>query len=345
LKVTSVDVDGDETVHWRWGSWFAHYYETGEFPPEFGNALVIQFNLIKRFYPKTFNGPWQKDKVQDVLLMTVQAIVHSRTLRKAYRTWNDRQLSAFLKSIIEDKIYQRRRRNHPAWYGLLAKIRDLAKRTLLLIDERKRIYVPLAWANVEKTWEVQQDLEVKLLDVPLSGEAIGEIPDGLIEKTIDALFEAAGGPIPLYTLVTHTLRVLQIGEPVIESLESEISFEPDPRAKGRSRITLKETRQWLMDLIDPLSHEHLLVVFFRTCKDMTLKRTTRNVRDILGLSRLSLETVRSRFAEAKKLMNGQGRCEPWFPKTTDEKEIVRSLLAECIKAKLRTSGIEIEKAF
>src|SRR2546427_7288823 len=172
LRETKVPGDNSKVQPWLWGSWFGEYYETGDFPRAFGNALVALFNSVKRRYPATFYGPWEEDTAQDVLLKTVEAIIHCETLRKNYKDWNDRQLYGYLKRIIEDKIREQRRRNHPAWFKMLDRIRKIVKTKLTVINQGKQTCVLRAWDSFDENWEGEQSLEARLLNVPVISEQI-----------------------------------------------------------------------------------------------------------------------------------------------------------------------------
>jgi hypothetical protein len=364
VVTTNLDCNGDEASPWRWGSWFREYYRTKKFPPEFGTALIITFNSVKKPFTETFGGQRDEDKVQNVLLNTVHAIVHCKRLRNVCKKWNDRQLYGYVRSIIENSVRLQNKENSPEWFKMLRRIGKLAKTKLKLIDRRKRIYIPLDWAGYEKTWRTKEELEARLLDVPtIDREIAKKISERLVEEAVRRLFDAAEGPIPLFTLVTQCLRILQIREPSIRSLDTFMPqqlfkpvadfFEPgtsDPHTNGHSLqamvgVFASEMKEWLTDTLHPLSpDEHLVPLYFRICKNMTLAKTTRNARTTLGLRKLSLETVRTRLFQAADLMRGKRQCAPWFPETAEEREAFRSLLAECIVARLDAAGIGIENA-
>jgi hypothetical protein len=365
VVIRTDDVHLEEARPWRWGSWLSDFYSGRESPPEFGNALLTVLYTIKGRYPDTFHGQSELDIVQDVLLMTVEAITRSKALRRKYLDWNDRQLYGYVRTIIENNIRVQRKQNHPQWFLMLKRIRKLARTRLKLVDKGERTYIPVDWVSCESNWETDEGLESRLLMVPVFEEKVPpKIPGKLIEKAIRKLYEAAACPIPLRTLAMQCFRLLRIHETSIEfadnsilleiydsardSLETEISLNPNPNRTSLAVILSRsgrEIREWLMELLRPLSpREHLVPIYFRTCKEMTLHQTARNSRKILGLHKLAPETVRNRLAEAAKLMRDEGKRERWFPKSAEEREALNSLFAECIKTKLVASGIHIENA-
>lgn len=365
MKTTTLNCDGDDASPWRWGSWLGEYYQTGEFPPEFGGALIITRNSVKKSFAKSFYDQWDEDRDQDVLLKTVQAIVHCKRLRQVCNDWNDRQLYGYVRSIIEEKVRLQSRKNRPEWFRMLRRINKLTKSKLKLINEGERTYIPSCWSGYENTRRMEDGLEARLLDVRVVDRKIAKtISNRLVEEVVRSLFDAAESPIPLFMLVTQCLRILQICEPISHSLDTSLllqisepvagSVEPrtstTPYTNAHSlpvmtTVSANETKEWLIDALQPLSpDEHLVPLYFRICKNMTLTETTRNARTILGLQKLALETVRKRLLEIAKLMRGKRQCAPWFPKTEEERHVFCSLLAECILARLELAGIAIENA-
>jgi hypothetical protein len=364
--ITTLDCDGDETPPpWRWGLWLAEYYRTGEFPSTMGIALETILNSLRKQYPETFCGQSREDTAQEVLLKTLQAIAHCKKLRKVRDEWNDAQLWGYVKAIVEDKIRLQRRNNYPELFAMLRRIRNLAKKKLKLVDEDQRTFIPIDWALSEREWQMEEGLQARLLDVAVFDDKIGnKIPGKMIEKAVRTLFDAAGRPVSLDMLVEHCLRVLQIREPINYSFDFSIFLEglqpmshgldtgaPHDMGMTRNSFPVMETRaekemkEWLENRIRPLSTtDHLVPIYFRICRNMTLKETTQSYRKTLGLRNVVLETVRTRLIAATKLMRKERQCAPWFPETAEDQDAFRNLLADCIQARLMAAGITIDNA-
>jgi len=353
---------------WCWREWYGEFMEHEKLPDAFADGLEGLFLSIKLHYPSDEYGPWDgpigEDRRQEMYCRVIKAIVRGRELRKHYESgYNDRQFYGYIRQIMENEIRGMRRDEHPEYFRMMDTVSEIAERKLILIDEKKRVYASGCWTNANEQWELPngEELEERLNRVlPRKEPVPKKVQKHVVGRIIDRLFESAEAPISIARLTTHCLRVLrltdlQFEQPKLTGTREEeddffeqVASESDELVcrNGFEPNTKIEVQEWLVSRIDLLEADHVLVLKFRVCDKLSFEKTAARVAAVLKLRSFCLETARTRYLEAARILgtDGSRRYKNGFvPINGTEAATFREIVTSTIDQKLRSMGISPDR--
>jgi hypothetical protein len=356
-----------------WCNWYREYLETGQFPNQAGEALIIIFkSLVKTHYPAKYFSPdlerferggvfeehyyWFRDgcmgeAAQGVVAETAIAWLRSEEFYRTFRggTWTDWQVHGYLRKILSHEIRRAsRRQQSSAWWWMYRLMQGTAAKYLQCVNTTRNLYVPISWIRTGVPSE--KDIEQLGREIDALPRWAGEVPqrlrmDVLWRRILQPMFEHVQSPISIKELVTHALRILEISptNPLALAEEEEESTDTG-RSQQRESPSLSdsiievEVADWIECSLSQMEIEHLLVIKLHTCDDLTFREAAHQMGRLLS-RRIPPQTAEYRYQQAcrffhRPLDKSSRSIIPGLPTSEIDQQIFCQILCAEVHARL-----------